>query len=133
MTLYSRRQLLKRLPAAALCVAAPSLALYPLCGAAATAGFQIHDIDWFDEDRERAVPIRLYQPCEATVTTPSPLIIFSHGIGQSRLCYSYLGLYWASHGLASLHVQHVGSDRSIWFDNPFNLVSRLQEAAQAKV
>jgi predicted dienelactone hydrolase len=63
---------------------------------------------------------------------PTPLIIFSHGIGGSRLGYSYLGSYWASHGLASLHVQHVGSDRSIWFGNPFNLVSRLQEAAQEK-
>ena len=132
MILDSRRQFLKRLPAAALCVAAPSLSLYPLYGAAASARFQIHDIDWFDEDRERAVPIRLYQPCEATAIAPVPLIIFSHGIGGSRLGYSYLGRYWASHGLASLHVQHVGSDRSIWFGNPFNLVSRLQEAAQAK-
>lgn len=132
MILDSRRQFLKRLPAAALCVAAPSLSLYPLYGAAASARFQIHDIDWFDEGRERAVPIRLYQPSEATAIAPVPLIIFSHGIGGSRLGYSYLGRYWASHGLASLHVQHVGSDRSIWFGNPFNLVSRLQEAARAK-
>jgi predicted dienelactone hydrolase len=113
-------------------VTAPSLALYPLYGAAASAGFQIHDIDWFDDVRERAVPIRLYQPSEATAMAPVPLIIFSHGIGGSRLGYSYLGRYWASHGLASLHVQHIGSDRSIWFGNPFNLVSRLQEAAQVK-
>ncbi len=132
MILDSRRQFLKRLPAAALCVVAPSLALYPLHGSAASAGFQIHDIDWFDDVRERAVPIRLYQPSEASATMPVPLIIFSHGIGGSRLGYSYLGRYWASHGLASLHVQHVGSDRSIWFGNPFNLVSRLQEAAQVK-
>jgi dienelactone hydrolase len=132
MNLDSRRQFLKRLPAAALCVTAPSLALYPPCGAAASAGFQIHDIDWFDDVRERAVPIRLYQPSGATVMAPVPLIIFSHGIGGSRLGYSYLGRYWASHGLASLHVQHIGSDRSIWFGNPFNLVSRLQEAAQVK-
>jgi dienelactone hydrolase len=113
MILDSRRQFLKRLPAAALCVAAPSLALYPLYGAAASAGFYIHDIDWFDDVRERAVPIRLYQPSEATAMAPVPLIIFCHG-------------------LASLHVQHVGSDRSIWFGNPLNLVSRLQEAAQTK-
>ena len=132
MILDSRRQFLKRLPAAALCVAAPSLALYPSHGSASTTGFQIHDMDWFDKVRERAVPIRLYQPTDATAMTPVPLIIFSHGIGGSRLGYSYLGRYWASHGLASLHVQHVGSDRSIWFGNPFNLVSRLQEAAQAK-
>jgi dienelactone hydrolase len=132
MILNCRRQFLKRLPAAALYVAMPSLALYPLHGSAATAGFRIHDIDWFDDVRERAVPIRLYQPSESSVTMPVPLIIFSHGIGGSRLGYSYLGRYWASHGLASLHVQHVGSDRSIWFGNPFNLLSRLQEVAQVK-
>jgi predicted dienelactone hydrolase len=111
-------------------MAAPSLALYPLYGVAASASFQIHDFDWFDEARERAVPIRLYQPSEATKSTPVPLIIFSHGIGQSRFGYSYLGRYWASRGIASLHVQHVGSDSSIWFGNPFNLFSRLREAVQ---
>ena len=132
MAHFSRRQFLKQLPAAALAVAAPSLAFFPLHGFASTAEFQIHDLDWFDDDRERPVPIRLYQPRISSLATPAPLIIFSHGIGGSRLGYSYLGSYWASHGLASLHVQHVGSDRSIWFGNPFNLVSRLQEAAQEK-
>ena len=132
MAHFSRRQFLKQLPAAALAVAAPSLAFFPLHGFASAAEFQIHDLDWFDDDRERPVPIRLYQPRISSFATPAPLIIFSHGIGGSRLGYSYLGSYWASHGLASLHVQHVGSDRSIWFGNPFNLVSRLQEAAQEK-
>lgn len=129
---FSRRQFLKRLPAAGLTVAAPSLAFFPLQGIASASEFHIHDLDWVDDARERPVPIRLYQPIAASSTTPVPLIIFSHGIGGSRLGYSYLGSYWASHGLASLHVQHVGSDRSIWFGNPFNLVSRLQEAAQEK-
>ena len=132
MAHFSRRQFLKQLPAAALAVAAPSLAFFPLHGFASAAEFQIHDLDWFDDERERPVPIRLYQPRISSFATPAPLIIFSHGIGGSRLGYSYLGSYWASHGLASLHVQHVGSDRSIWFGNPFNLVSRLQEAAQEK-
>jgi len=132
MAHFSRRQFLKQLPAAALAVAAPSLAFFPLHGFASATEFQIHDLDWFDDDRERPVPIRLYQPRISSFATPAPLIIFSHGIGGSRLGYSYLGSYWASHGLASLHVQHVGSDRSIWFGNPFNLVSRLQEAAQEK-
>ena len=132
MAHFSRRQFLKQLPAAALAAAAPSLAFFPLHGFASAAEFQIHDLDWFDDERERPVPIRLYQPRISSFATPAPLIIFSHGIGGSRLGYSYLGSYWASHGLASLHVQHVGSDRSIWFGNPFNLVSRLQEAAQEK-
>jgi predicted dienelactone hydrolase len=132
MVHFSRRQFLKRLPAAGLVVAVPSLAFFPLQGIASASEFHIHDLDWVDGTRDRPVPIRLYQPISASFAAPVPLIIFSHGIGGSRLGYSYLGSYWASHGLASLHVQHVGSDRSIWFGNPFNLVSRLQEAAQEK-
>jgi predicted dienelactone hydrolase len=130
MVHFSRRQFLKQLPAAGLGLAAPSLALFPLQGLASAPAFQIHDLDWLDDARERPVPARLYQPITSSPAAPAPLIIFSHGIGGSRLGYSYLGSYWASHGLASLHVQHIGSDRSIWFGNPFNLVSRLQEAAQ---
>lgn len=130
MVHFSRRQFLKQLPAAGLALAAPSLALFPLQGLASAPAFQIHDLDWLDDARERPVPARLYQPITSSPAAPAPLIIFSHGIGGSRLGYSYLGSYWASHGLASLHVQHIGSDRSIWFGNPFNLVSRLQEAAQ---
>jgi len=59
-----------------------------------------------------------------------PLVVFSHGIGGSRLGYSYLGRHLASRGWACLHVQHVGSDRALWFGNPFSLVSRLRSAAQ---
>ena len=33
-------------------------------------------------------------------------------------------------GIASLHVQHVGSDRSLWAGNPLTLVARLHGAAQ---
>jgi predicted dienelactone hydrolase len=132
MVHFSRRYFLKQLPAAGLALAAPSLALFPLHGFASEPQFQIQDLDWFDDARERPVPVRLYQPTTSSSAAPAPLIIFSHGIGGSRLGYSYLGSYWASHGLASLHVQHIGSDRSIWFGNPFNLVSRLQEAAQEK-
>jgi pimeloyl-ACP methyl ester carboxylesterase len=58
------------------------------------------------------------------------LVVFSHGIGGSRDGYSYLGRYFAAHGYASLHVQHVGSDRQLWFGNPFSLVARLNGAAQ---
>jgi predicted dienelactone hydrolase len=129
-----RRQFLKQLPAAAIAIAAPTLAVYPRRAAASSIApaFAVHDADWQDATRNRPVPVRLYQPLGTNSATPVPLVLFSHGIGGSRLGYSYLGQYWASHGFASLHVQHVGSDRSIWFGNPFNLVSRLQEAAQEK-
>ena len=89
-----------------------------------------HDLDWFDTARNRAVPVRLYLPAQAAPAQTLPLVVFSHGMGGSRRGYSYLGAYWASHGYASLHLQHVGSDRSLWRGNIFGLVGRLQGAAQ---
>jgi dienelactone hydrolase len=88
------------------------------------------DIDGADPARQREVPVRLYLPAQASAATPVPLVVFSHGIGGSRSGYSYLGRHWAGQGFASLHVQHVGSDRSLWFGNIFSLVNRLQGAAQ---
>ncbi len=92
--------------------------------------FAVHDIDWLDIRRQRAVPARLYLPVAASATRPVPLIVFSHGIGGSRNGYSYLGRFWSSQGYASLHLQHVGSDRALWTGNPFAVVGRLQAAAQ---
>ena len=105
------------------------LALGAALGAQA-AEFTTLDFDWHDDARQRVVPVRLYLPTQADATRPVPLVVFSHGIGGSRLGYSYLGRHWASQGYASLHLQHVGSDRSLWGGNPFALVSRLHGAAQ---
>jgi len=95
-----------------------------------TAKIATHDFDWFDTARQRAVPVRLYLPARTAPAQTVPLVVFSHGMGGSRRGYSYLGAYWASHGYASLHLQHVGSDRSLWSGNIFGLVGRLQGAAQ---
>lgn len=92
--------------------------------------FETMEFDWADAKRQRAVPVRLYWP--HAVSTPVPLAVFSHGIGGSRRGYSYLGQHWASNGIASLHLQHVGSDRNLWFGNPLGLVGRLQEAAHER-
>lgn len=92
------------------------------------------DLSWTDARRQagpREVPARLYLPAQASPSTPLPLVVFSHGLGGSREGYSYLGQYWASHGIASLHLQHVGSDRQLWVGNRLELVSRLHKAAQA--
>jgi dienelactone hydrolase len=97
---------------------------------AAGAGFSTHDYEWHDGARERRVPVRLYLPDAARADAPVPVVVFSHGIGGSRAGYSYLGRYWASQGYASLHLQHVGSDRGVWFGNPFEMLARLQGAAQ---
>jgi len=89
------------------------------------------DLDLHDTARDRPVPVRLYMPQSAGIERPAPLVIFSHGIGGSRLGYRYLGSHWASQGFASLHLQHVGSDRNVWIGgSPFALLGRLLDAAQ---
>jgi predicted dienelactone hydrolase len=94
--------------------------------------YQVIDLDWTDAGRGRAVPVRLYLPQAAAPGRPVPLVVFSHGMGGSRYGYSYLGRHWAGQGLASLHLQHVGSDRSLWGGGSvWALVDRLQGAAQA--
>ncbi len=118
----SRRQLL----AAGLMLGSlPAWAQLP-----STATYREIDFDWVDTGRERPVPARLYWPQAAGRAVP--LVVFSHGIGGSRRGYSYLGRHWASHGYASLHVQHVGSDSALWSGNPLAVVSRLQAAAQER-
>ena len=92
--------------------------------------FTVQEFDWQDAARQRAVPVRLYLPKTANASTPVPLIVFSHGIGGTRRGYSYLGQFWASQGYASLHLQHVGSDRAIWTGNVFSVTGRLHAAAQ---
>lgn len=91
--------------------------------------YRIVESDWRDPSRDRAVPVRLYWPAAAGAGRV-PLIVFSHGLGGSRQGYSHLGAFWASQGWASLHVQHVGSDRQLWAGNPLGLVGRLRAAAQ---
>ena len=86
--------------------------------------------DWNDTARSRIVPAKLYLPVGPIKPGALPLVVFSHGIGGSRDGYRYLGSYFAANGYASLHVQHVGSDRQLWFGNPLGLVFRLTEAAQ---
>ena len=90
------------------------------------------EYEWNDPLRGRAVPVRLYLPATSEPGARIPLVVFSHGIGGSRRGYSYLGSHFAANGIASLHVQHVGSDRAIWIGNPFSLVGRLHDAAQER-
>lgn len=93
------------------------------------SAYEIRYFSWVDRKRQREVLAKLYLPPAAARREPVPLIAFSHGMGGSREGYSYLGANWAARGYASLHVQHVGSDSSLWSGNPINMVSRLQSAA----
>lgn len=88
-------------------------------------------LDWRDAARERELPVKLHLPSGAG---PWPLVVFSHGLGGSREGYAYLARHWASHGLACLHLQHLGSDDSLWrlAPNPVeNLARALTDIAAA--
>lgn len=97
--------------------------------APATLAVEGFDLDGHDAARDREVPVRLYLPA---LPRPVPLVLFSHGIGGSRFGYSWFGRHMAEQGIASLHVQHVGSDRQLWSGSALGLVGRLQAAAQEK-
>ena len=65
-------------------------------------------VEWRDEARHRTIAAKIYAPKDAP--RPSPVIIFSHGLGNSSAGYSYLGEQWASHGYVSIHPDHPGAD-----------------------
>ena len=125
--------------------AAPVQPAHPLASVNTASAETIRtlDFDWQDASRQRAVPVRLYLPKAVSETAdvdgsiaggdvvkPVPLIVFSHGLGGSRNGYQYLGRFWAAHGYASMHVQHIGSDNQLWLGNPFSLTMRLKDAAK---
>ena len=111
---------------------AAGLALAGTAGRSLASPAQAHrilELELFDAERRRPVPARLYLPRRASASKPVPLAVFSHGLGGSRMGYSYLGSHWADEGIASLHPQHVGSDNALWRGNPLEMVQRLQSAA----
>ncbi len=84
----------------------------------ATAGpnaVRIVDDIWTDAERRRDLPLRLQLP-DAGVALP--VVLFSHGPGGSRDGGREWGAQWASHGFAVIHLQHPGSDESLWKDKP---------------
>jgi hypothetical protein len=66
------------------------------------------NLDWFDRDRNRQVPARVYFPRHEP--GPFPVVVFSSGLGAGRNNFEFLGRHLASHGYVSVHVQHLGSD-----------------------
>lgn len=120
--LPGRRQVLRSLAAAA------GSGWASLAWSAPEAPPRVLDFEWTDAARQRSVPARLYLP----ERQKGPLVVFSHGIGGSRLGYSYIGRHLAAHGVASLHLQHVGSDRSLWGGNVLQTFERMRRAISSE-
>lgn len=82
--------------------------------------------EWEDENRNRKIQVKAYFPENGHAC---PLICFSHGLGASCHHYHYLGTHWASHGYVSLHIQHPGTDWTI-FQGKRNREEAMREASQ---
>jgi dienelactone hydrolase len=80
----------------------------------ATGPFRIETVSgvWTDAAREREVPWLMRLP--AAGAPPAPVVVYSHGLGGSRDGGARLSTHLASHGYAVVHLQHLGSDTSIW-------------------
>lgn len=86
---------------------------YALPGAFAVE--QLEDV-WVNAARnDRVIPWRAYLPAQKT---NAPVVIYSHGGGGTRGSGAIYGQHLASHGIASLHLQHAGSDRDAFRTDP---------------
>lgn len=74
--------------------------------------------EWFDEKRNnRKVSYKAYCPVE-TDKGPFPVIIWSHGLGGSRDGAGFISRFVASHGYIVVHIQHPGTDSTLWEGKP---------------
>jgi predicted dienelactone hydrolase len=84
--------------------------------------FKVDSLDdsWEDKARKRTLPVRVLFPTAtpAEITTKFPVLVFSHGLGGSKVGGKIWGEHWASHGYIVVHIQHPGSDESIWKNKP---------------
>lgn len=77
---------------------------------APVSGIAAEDFVWTDGPRQREVPVRLFAPSPASQVGPFPLVVMSHGGGESRDSFDYLGRHWAEAGYIVVCIQHLGSD-----------------------
>ena len=111
---------MKRLATVALLVA------LALVTAAATAPPILRET-WHDAARDRDVPVRIDYPAGDAVHLP--IVILSHGLGGTREEVAWIGRYWAEHGYVVVHLQHHGSDETVWKGHPPADHQKLLQAA----
>lgn len=77
---------------------------------------------WIDSSRhDRKVPYKIYTPAAtegAAMQDKLPLVVWSHGLGGSRDGAGFISRYIASHGYVVVHIQHEGTDSSLWEGKP---------------
>jgi len=84
---------------------------------------------WQDKSRDRDLPVKWYYPFDVRGVS-LPLIVFSHGLGGTREGGRAWGRHWASYGYVCLHLQHRGSDASVW-QKGSDFMANMRAAANA--
>lgn len=62
---------------------------------------------------DRPVKIKIYYPVDHNMKN-LPVILWSHGLGGSVDGAAFLSRFLASHGFIMVHIQHHGTDSSLW-------------------
>ena len=132
----------------ACCISLPKLppkseALPDLQG---TQSIEETTVTWHDAKRSRDVPARIYRPRQPLTVNRQPVIIFSHGIGEDRDSYAWLGRALARSGFVAVHLTHSGTDRAVlergyrhlyratkdkqnWINRPFDVSFAIDQLA----
>jgi predicted dienelactone hydrolase len=71
---------------------------------------QVCDGVWTDSDRAREIPVRIRMPMSGTAL---PVVVYSHGLGGSVDAGTSWSEVWAEEGIATVHIQHAGSDTAV--------------------
>ncbi|ESA34588.1 dienelactone hydrolase [Leptolyngbya sp. Heron Island J] len=72
-----------------------------------TLFWQTQELELYDSDRDRPLPVDLYLPKSSG---PNPLVVISHGFGGSRTNFVDIAQHLASHGIAVAAIEHPGSN-----------------------
>ena len=112
-------------------VAAAAAAAYPMPASPAEAGSAPVRQEWHDPARDRSLPMLIRLPAG---TAPAPVVLVTHGLGGTREGLAYLGKALAAAGYVSVHVQHPGTDASVWqgaADARLAMIAAAMDASRA--
>lgn len=88
-----------------------ALSLATLSIAAPALAGRVCDAVWRDAARGRDLPVRIRLP---DGDSKVPVVLFSPGLGGGIGGGAVWGSAWAAHGLAVVHLEHPGSDASVY-------------------
>lgn len=100
-----------------------------LLAALASAASTVVEGSWTNQASGRVIPYLARIPSEPG---KRPTVLLSHGLGGSKQGLDYLGKYWADRGYLVVHLQHPGSDSSIFAGMLFDRERALKAATSVE-